>query len=111
RRLLLRFFRTVPGISGALARLKILINAPDTGVGGGISISEAVRQVVELLQAVLEERGVISSLWRQVNKDTGLKARMMWGEVVGMLAGGKVLSVAAEGRRKLSGDVEKEEEL
>lgn len=101
RNLLLHFFETPVGLSSIIARLRALNATPKTSENE-VSMGEAVKQILGLLQTSLGNENALRGLWNEARGNEGVRVGMVWREVVALLAGGKVLSLAAEARKKFN---------
>ena len=122
RHLLVRNLRSVAGVGALVARLRSSLSlGPDPhsslprGAGGGSNVkvnltgvpgrrrneerARALAEVLIVLEAVLAgEEGVLEGLWRGsgMGEGEGTRGMLQWKEAVGLVAGGRVLSVAGE---------------
>lgn len=94
-------FRTAGGVAGCVARLRLLLGSGSGSAVTGDANKVLAGQVLELLGDVLEGEGLVGEVRRQTMQLGGVQAGLVWSEFVSLVAGGKVLSVAAEAVRYL----------
>ncbi|SLM40090.1 Telomere length regulation protein, conserved domain [Lasallia pustulata] len=102
KRLLLRCLSSVAGIGAITTRLRSLVTSyrdgGDSKKIGGVDDSEALRDVRDVLESILEKDTFITSIWTDISlSTTTVSARsLLWKELISILATGRLLSVAAE---------------
>ncbi|RPA81409.1 hypothetical protein BJ508DRAFT_306666 [Ascobolus immersus RN42] len=105
--LLLTVFRTAVGISAIVSRLKILLNASNSGSAVTEDANKLlVGQVLDLLGSVLGDEDLVGNVRIQTQSLGGMQGNLLWTEFISLIAGGKVLSVAAAAREYMGMDDE-----
>ncbi|KAK6342697.1 telomere binding protein [Orbilia javanica] len=128
RNKLLQCLRSIVGLGGVIERLRLLLKQVPTagraknvtvtkvdieGVGKKEGVLVQIRDLMDVLGYILRGNGVLETFWEGLKYTSGSqnaedrKKEMAWKEFVGLVAGGKVLSVAAEADIAISeaGDV------
>ncbi|KAK6504026.1 telomere binding protein [Arthrobotrys conoides] len=114
---LLQCLRSIVGLGGVIERLRLLLKQVPTagrpknvtvtkvdveGVGKREGVIMQVRDLMDVLGLILRGNGALGIFWEGLKFTNGSgnaedrKKEMAWKEFVGLVAGGKVLSVAAE---------------
>lgn len=108
KRLLLRCLSSVAGIGAITTRLRSLVTSSRDGGGsknvGGGHESEAMRDLLDLLESILGKDTFITSIWNDISLLV-LKSSakfLLWRELISMLATGRLLSAAAEANEILN---------
>ena len=94
RKLLLRCLTSLAGIGALLARLRAL-GSQELKVSTN---PQPLAETFDLLENILRKDGTVSQLWTEL-REAAVKAAqhsLLWKELVSMLGGGRILSVAAE---------------
>jgi telomere length regulation protein len=101
RSLLLRCFCSIAGVSALVANLRTLVTAirssPERVKDPGRRLT--VRDTASLLSALLKPKDFVYRLYDDISSlyDTTSKRQVTWRELCALLAGGRLLSTAAEG--------------
>ncbi|KAF3127130.1 telomere binding protein [Orbilia oligospora] len=117
RNKLLQCLRSIVGLGGVIERLRLLLKqVPTAGRPKNVTVTKIdvesigkkegvvaqIRDLMDVLGLVLRGNGVLGTFWKRLKFTSGSgnaddrKKEMAWKEFVGLVAGGKVLSVAAE---------------
>ena len=102
KRLLLRCLSSVAGIGAITSRLRSLITSNRDGGNskkiGGVDDSQAMRDLRDLLESILEKDTFITSVWTDICVSIPKLStkNLLWKELSSILATGRLLSVAAE---------------
>ncbi|KAK6533120.1 telomere binding protein [Arthrobotrys megalospora] len=117
RNKLLRCLRSIVGLGGVIERLRLLLKQVPTagrpknvtvtkvdveGVGRREGVLAQIRDLMDVLGYILRGNGFLGVFWEGLKHTSGSanaedrKKEMAWKEFVGLVAGGKVLSIAAE---------------
>ncbi|KAF3905559.1 hypothetical protein AA313_de0205445 [Arthrobotrys entomopaga] len=123
RKLLVHCLRNVTGLGGIIERIRLLLRqAPSSGRPNNVTVTRVdvdgvgrkegvlaqIRDLMEVLGYILRGNGFLATFWeesRYTSSGSGSQDRkreMAWKEFIGLVAGGRVLSVAAEADIKLS---------
>lgn len=102
KRVLLRCLRNVSGIGAITARLRFFLDlAVDPDREGQSSISsksQGLEELLSVLESLLKGNGFVSSIWIDINSfiSNSSQCALLWKDLTNTLAGGKLLSLAAE---------------
>ncbi|KAF8245837.1 hypothetical protein K440DRAFT_586731 [Wilcoxina mikolae CBS 423.85] len=97
RALLAKCLASPTGLGGITARLKALTPlARDREGAEAQTCRENLGNVLVLLQMVLGRKGFIYEIWTLVETEPETKRHILWREFTALVAGGRLLSVAAE---------------
>ncbi|KAK6541185.1 telomere binding protein [Orbilia ellipsospora] len=121
RKLLLHCLRNVTGLGGVIERIRLLLRqVPSSGRPKNVSVTRLdvggaerkegvlaqIRDLMEVLGYILRGNGFLALFWEESRFTSGSpqyrKREMAWKEFVGLIAGGRILSVAAEADIALS---------
>jgi telomere length regulation protein len=94
RVLLAKCLASLTGLGGITARLKVL--APLARDREAQVCRENLGNILVLLQMVLGRKGFIYETWTLVEMEPEIKRHILWRELTALVAGGRLLSVAAE---------------
>ena len=97
KELLLKCLNTITGIGGLVATTRTL-SAQIRIEGAQSSGIQRLKDVLNVLNCVLSGEQTALALWKQTFErlDSKVKRDITWKEIVGLLAGGKVIAVVAE---------------
>lgn len=84
--------RSVAGLGGVAARLRLLVK----GANSQPRVKRQIEELLDLLQAILGAKGVKTEVWITGGTATETRRGIVWKEFVTLVAGGRVLSIAAE---------------
>ena len=104
RRLLKQVLSSFAGVSALLAPLGILRHETKS-VENTLDLTALLRPVLELLDIVIRKDSFVFELWTQIQsfkRATDGKRLALWKESVNLLAGGKIVSLAAEAETRVS---------
>ena len=102
RKVLLRCLRNVSGIGAITARLRFFLDLavdPDREEQSSISSkSQGLEELLSVLESLLKGNGFVSSIWIDINSfiSNSSQRALLWKDFTNTLAGGKLLSLAAE---------------
>ena len=104
RKLLLKCLTSVAGLGAAVTKLQYLISRDgdkkheNALLPNSAPDAQIIRDVIGLLEAILEKPSVVNSLWTEIQLSTAstAQASLLWKELISLLAAGKLLSVVAE---------------
>ena len=114
--LLLRCLKSVSGIGAIIAHLRLCLDAitgqkPDDNLGKSRA-SRTIRDLLNVLETLLRKDNLISTIWNEI-AIFDLKSpqrNLLWKEFISSVAGGRILSLAAEAHqflRQQSSEIEK----
>ncbi|KAF2224937.1 telomere length regulation protein-domain-containing protein [Elsinoe ampelina] len=97
RNLLTRCMRSVPGLSGMLAELRITTNQREASKQvEGIQNATSNAEHLDVLQRLLGEDDLVWVIWRQLSTiQNETQKRLLWREFMALLSSGKVVSTVA----------------
>jgi telomere length regulation protein len=100
RAALLRCLSSVSGLGSLVAQLRTLTSAARASAqqAQGSSSQLGIRDILAVLAALLEPKDLLLRLYSDMSKiyDNQTRQQVAWRELVSLVAGGKVLSTAAE---------------
>lgn len=102
KKLLLRCLRTISGIGAITARLRFFLDLEDDpqrkGQPSVISRSQGLEELLGVLESLLNGNEFVSSIWIDINSlvSNPSQRALLWKEFITTLAGGRLLSLAAE---------------
>lgn len=102
KKLLLRCLSSVSGLGAVAARLRVFIDLKDDArseakVTQG-SKSKALEELLDVLESLLQGKKFISHIWTDISSLIPIPSqrRLLWRDFITTIAGGRVLSLAAE---------------
>jgi telomere length regulation protein len=98
RKLLLSCLRSLSGLNATVGRIKTLlqhVREAKKEVGGPNPV-ELLRMQLDVLETLLRGEQVVAQLWDDLGADMQGRQRAIWHEVTALVAGGRILNVAAE---------------
>ena len=99
RKVLLRCLRSVAGIAAIVNRLRILLkersNQRKSENAGNVQL---IRDLIEVLERMLKKENLTSYTWSslKLRVSNGPQRTLLWKEFSSLIAGGRILSLAAE---------------
>lgn len=100
---LLEVLRNISGLGAIVAKLKALLeeNRRTAKKVDGLNISTVIKDYIELLGAILEDEETLRNLHSTLSNGPRSLQQALWQELVALVGGGRVLSVAAEAQNVL----------
>lgn len=102
KKLLLRCLSSVSGLGAVAARLRVFIDLTEDArseakVTQG-SKSKALEELLDVLESLLQGKKFISRIWTDISSLVSIPSqrRLLWRDFITTIAGGRVLSLAAE---------------
>ena len=102
KKLLLRCLRNVSGIGAITARLRFFLDLADDPDRDELSSlgkkSQGLEELLSVLESILKGNGFVSSIWTDINSfiSNSSQRALLWKDFTNTLAGGKLLSLAAQ---------------
>ena len=105
RKLLLSCLRSLSGLNATIGRIKALFQhiGEAKKEAGVLNPVELLRIQLDVLEALLRGEQVLAHLWEDLNTDSQARQRAIWHEVTALVAGGKIVNVAAEATSVING--------
>lgn len=102
---LIRILRTVSGLGALIARLKLLVLQLEQKLDNARleATRKQIADVIVIIENVLDGESTSLSVWQAIKKaiKSDAKCLLTWKEYVLQVAGGKIISVVAEGEQHL----------
>lgn len=104
RAMLLTCLKSATGLNAILMRLRALIQQDKEGreESGKNSNKTAIKDYLGVLDALLSGESFVEALWVDLNDLPSTIQKPLWKDIMSLVAGGKILSTAAEAWRQVN---------
>lgn len=102
KKLLLRCLCSVSGLGAVTARLRVLIDLKEDARSNAKvtqgSKSKALKELLDVLESLLKGKNFVSRIWTDISSLIPIPSQrtLLWRDFITTIAGGRVLSLAAE---------------